>query len=47
MRSPEDLTELEEELSHIKWDMLGICETRLSDEQCRTLNSGNILFQNN
>lgn len=47
MKSIDRIIELEEELSYIKWDILGICETRLSEEKCTTLQSGHILYQNN
>ncbi|XP_050306277.1 craniofacial development protein 2-like [Anthonomus grandis grandis] len=47
MRSTEHLEELEVELSHIKWNILGLCETRLPDEKCITLNSGHLLYRNN
>ncbi|XP_050315572.1 craniofacial development protein 2-like [Anthonomus grandis grandis] len=47
MRSTEHLEELEVELSHIKWNILGLCETRLPDEKCITLKSGHLLYRNN
>lgn len=37
------LQELEEELSHIKWDILGISEHKRTDEEQLTLHSGNLL----
>lgn len=43
----EHLEELEVELSHIKWNILGLCETRLPDEKCITLKSGHLLYRNN
>lgn len=36
----EHLEELEDELSHIKWNILGLCKTRLRDERCTSLRSG-------
>lgn len=47
MSTPEILVKLEEELEHIKWDILGLCETRLPGEKTTTLKSGHILYQNN
>lgn len=47
MRKNEHLDGLEKELNTIKWDILGICETRLPGEKCTTLNSGHILYQKN
>lgn len=47
MKSAERLVELEEELTHIKWDIVGLCETRLPEEKCTTLKTGHILYQNN
>lgn len=41
----ERITELEEELSNIKWDVVGICETRRKGaEKMRLIDSGNVLF---
>ena len=47
MRTQEHLEELEEELKTIKWDVLGLCETRSPGEKCTTLKSGHTLFQKN
>lgn len=47
MRTQEHLDELEQELNNIKWDILGLCETRLPGEKCTTLKSGHTLFQKN
>lgn len=47
MSAPEHLTRLEEELKHIKWDVLGLCETRLPGEKATVLKSSHILYQNN
>ncbi|XP_044760870.1 craniofacial development protein 2-like [Coccinella septempunctata] len=47
MRDPEHLVKLEEELEHIKWDIVGLCETRLPDEETTVLKSGHLLYQNN
>lgn len=32
---------------NIKWDVVGLCETRLAEKSCTTLNSEHILFQKN
>lgn len=37
----------EQELNHIKWDVVGICETRLPGEENIVLRSGHILYQQN
>lgn len=47
MSNPEHLVKLEKELEHIKWDVLGLCETRLPGEKTTILKSGHILHQNN
>lgn len=47
LRTREHLEEFEEELSHIKWDIIGVCETRLPGERCTTLQTGHTLYQNN
>jgi len=47
MRSEEHQMNLEEELRNIKWDILGISETRLSGEAVTILKSGHLLFQRN
>ncbi|KAL3287171.1 hypothetical protein HHI36_001650 [Cryptolaemus montrouzieri] len=47
LKSEDRLVELEEELQHIKWDILGLCETRLPGEKCTTLKSGHLMYQRN
>lgn len=47
LKSQERLQELEEELMQINWDILGLSETRLSEEKCTVLHSGHMFFQNN
>lgn len=47
MRTDDHLEELEEELRNIKWDIIGLCETRLPGEKRTTLKSGHTLYQNN
>ncbi|XP_030753938.1 craniofacial development protein 2-like [Sitophilus oryzae] len=47
MRTNDHLEELEQELSNINWDIVGLCETRLQGEKMTTLNSGHDMFQNN
>ncbi|XP_072375694.1 uncharacterized protein [Diabrotica undecimpunctata] len=47
MRTQEHLDELEQELSNIKWDIIGLCETRLPGEVCTILKSGHHLYQKN
>lgn len=47
MRLAEDLERLEQELHDIKWDILGICETRLQGEKAETLPSGHVILRNN
>ncbi|XP_072401088.1 uncharacterized protein [Diabrotica undecimpunctata] len=44
LSSEEKLQELEEELQHIKWDVMGLCEVRCEEEDCITLKSGHQLF---
>ncbi|XP_072395262.1 uncharacterized protein [Diabrotica undecimpunctata] len=47
MRTQEYLDELEQELSNIKWDIIGLCETRLPGETCTILKSGHQHYQKN
>lgn len=47
MRTDSHLEELEQELKNIKWDVVGICETRLQGEKKITLRSGHTLYLNN
>ncbi|XP_044755023.1 uncharacterized protein LOC123313977 [Coccinella septempunctata] len=47
MRTSERLIQLEKELEHIKWDIVGLCETRLPGEKTTVLKSGHMLYQNN
>lgn len=47
MSTPESLVKLEKELEYIKWDVLGLCETRLPGEKTTTLKSGHMLYQSN
>lgn len=47
MRLDEHLSGLEHELQNIKWDVIGISETRLSGEAVTILKSGHLLFQKN
>lgn len=48
LQSDHRLEELEEELTHIRWDVLGLCETRRPEQQaCTTLKSGHLLYANN
>ncbi|XP_072395205.1 uncharacterized protein [Diabrotica undecimpunctata] len=44
LSSEEKLLELEEELKHIKWDVMGLCEVRREEENCITLKSGHPIF---
>ena len=44
LSSEERLLELEEELKEIKWDVIGLAETRRRGESIKKLESGNILF---
>lgn len=37
----------EQELQHINWDFLCLCETRLEGEMTTSLKSGQLLYQNN
>ena len=46
LSSEERLLELEEELKEIKWDILGLAETRRCGESIKKLASGNILYTN-
>lgn len=41
------VVKLEKELEYIKWDILGLCETRLPGEKMTVLKSGHVLYQNN
>lgn len=45
MKLDEHLTNLENELQNIKWDVLGISETRRGGKAATILKSGHILFQ--
>ncbi|XP_044749743.1 uncharacterized protein LOC123310343 [Coccinella septempunctata] len=47
LKSQERLEELEEELTQINWDILGLSETRLLEEKCTILHSRHMFFQNN
>lgn len=47
MRLEEHLNGLEHELQNIKWDVIGISETRMSGEAVTILKSGHLLFQKN
>lgn len=47
MKSEERLVGLERELENIKWNVLGISETRLTGEATTTLKSGHLLLQRN
>lgn len=47
LQSDDRLEELEEELSHVEWDILGLSETRRAAEMCITLKTGHVLYQNN
>lgn len=47
MRTDDHLVELEQELQAIKWDIVGLCETRRKGEMKTTLRSGHTLYQNN
>lgn len=47
MRLEEHLLSLEKELQTIKWDILGISETRMKGEANMILKSGHVLFQRN
>ena len=38
------LIELEEELKHVKWNIIGLAETRRHGENISQLGSGNILY---
>lgn len=44
MAKDEKLFELEEELTKIKWDIVGLSEIKRRGEQCLDLNSGNRLY---
>lgn len=48
MKSNDRRKELEKELSHIKWDILGLRETRRPIQQMSiSLNSGRIIYLTN
>lgn len=47
MRLEDRQEALERELSMIKWNVVGLCETRLAGEQLSTTKSGHLMFQNN
>ncbi|XP_050306329.1 uncharacterized protein LOC126743336 [Anthonomus grandis grandis] len=47
MTSKEHLEILENELEHIKWDIIGLSETRRQGESVTTLTSGHLLYQKN
>ena len=47
MKRVEYLTSLERELENIKWDILGVSETRLAGKETTSLRSGHLLFQKN
>ncbi|XP_072764659.1 uncharacterized protein [Anoplolepis gracilipes] len=47
LRLAEHLTTLENELEKIKWDVIGLCETRQAGEAVTILKSGYLLFQKN
>ncbi|EFN65839.1 Craniofacial development protein 2, partial [Camponotus floridanus] len=47
MRREEHLISLERELRNIKWDIMGVSETRLPGEETTLLKSGHLLFQKN
>ncbi|XP_072377789.1 uncharacterized protein [Diabrotica undecimpunctata] len=44
MAKDEKVYELEEELSKIEWDIVGLSEVKRRGEQCMHLNSGNRLY---
>ncbi|XP_063635113.1 uncharacterized protein LOC134805838 [Cydia splendana] len=44
MRTDEKICELEEELSRLHWDIVGLCEVRREGEDTTTLKSGNLLY---
>lgn len=44
MRTDEKIHELEEELSRLPWDIVGLCEVRRKGEDTVTLKSGNLLY---
>ena len=47
MRSEEQLEELQRELAPIKWDIVGLSETRLPGESTIDLKSGHVLYHKN
>ncbi|XP_072384397.1 uncharacterized protein [Diabrotica undecimpunctata] len=47
MRTEDNLKEVQEELKTIKWDIVGLCDTRLKGEETAPLKSGHTLFQYN
>ncbi|KAL0860006.1 hypothetical protein ABMA27_010321 [Loxostege sticticalis] len=44
LRTDEKLVELEEELSRLRWDIVGLCEVRREGEDTMILKSGNLLY---
>ncbi|PZC71243.1 hypothetical protein B5X24_HaOG213755 [Helicoverpa armigera] len=44
LRPEEKICELEEELSKLHWDIIGLCEVRREGEDTVTLKSGNLLY---
>ena len=44
LRTDEKICELEEELSKLHWDIIGLCEVRREGEDTVTLKSGNLLY---
>lgn len=44
MRTESDLLALLEELSSIKWDVVGLCEVRRLGEEQKLLNEGHVLY---
>ncbi|KAL0852521.1 hypothetical protein ABMA27_017001 [Loxostege sticticalis] len=44
LRTDEKLAELEEELSRLRWDIVGLCEVRREGEDTMILKSGNLLY---
>lgn len=43
MKTDEDIYELDEELTRIKWDIVGLSETRRESESRIKMNCGNLL----
>ncbi|KAL0871065.1 hypothetical protein ABMA27_004870 [Loxostege sticticalis] len=44
LRTDEKLAELKEELSRLRWDIVGLCEVRREGEDTMILKSGNLLY---